>query len=32
MTDALLWLYAGMNEAREPTLQLYHQKMEEREH
>jgi hypothetical protein len=32
MTEALLWLYAWRNEAGNPTLQLYQQKMEEHEH
>ena len=31
MTEALLWLYAWRNEAGNPTLQLYQQKMEEHE-
>lgn len=31
-TGALLWLYAWRNEAGNPTLQLYQQKMEEHEH
>jgi hypothetical protein len=31
LTEALLWLYAWRNEARNPTLQLYQQKMEEQE-
>jgi len=30
-TGALLWLYAWRNEAGNPTLQLYQQKMEEHE-
>ena len=31
MTEALLWLYVWRNEAGNPTLQLYHQKIEEHE-
>ena len=31
LTEALLWRYAWSNEAGNPTLQLYQQKMEEHE-
>mgnify|MGYP000435275725 CR=1 FL=1 len=31
LTEALLWRYAWRNEAGNPTLQLYQQKMEEHE-